>query len=165
MSVFSGDKKAWPVYLTIGNISKDVRRRVSAHATILIGYLPVSKLECFQKKSRSAAGHRLFHYAMLLLLRPLANAGRRGKAMVCTDGFVRRVHPILAAYVADFPEQCLVSCNKESRCPRCLVASNNRGDLEECACRSMVDTLKTLRRMRKNKQSRKFVLKSHVHPA
>jgi len=75
LSVFSGDKKAWPVYLTIGNISKDVRRRVSAHATILIGYLPVSKLECFQKKSQSAAGHRLFHYAMLLLLRPLADAG------------------------------------------------------------------------------------------
>ena len=24
LSVFSGDKKAWPVYLTIGNISKDV---------------------------------------------------------------------------------------------------------------------------------------------
>ncbi|KIK15871.1 hypothetical protein PISMIDRAFT_16209 [Pisolithus microcarpus 441] len=25
LSVFSGDKKAWPVYLTIGNISKDIR--------------------------------------------------------------------------------------------------------------------------------------------
>ena len=57
LSVFSGDKKAWPVYLTIGNISKDVRRRVSAHTTILIGYLPVSKLECFQKKTRSLAGY------------------------------------------------------------------------------------------------------------
>jgi len=84
---------------------------------------------------------------MLLLLRPLADAGRRGKAMVCTDGFVHRVHLILAVYVADFPEQCLVSCNKESCCPRCLVASNNCGDLEECMCRSMVDMLKTLRWM------------------
>ncbi|KAI6017785.1 hypothetical protein BKA83DRAFT_17150 [Pisolithus microcarpus] len=25
LSVFSGDKKAWPIYLTIGNISKDIR--------------------------------------------------------------------------------------------------------------------------------------------
>jgi len=163
LSVFSGDKKAWPVYLTIGNISKDVRRRVSEHATILIGYLPVSKLECFQKKTRSVAGYRLFHYAMSLLLRPLVNAGRQGKTMVCTDGFVRRVHPILAAYVADFPEQCLVGCNKESRCPRCLVQSQNRGDIKECACRSMVDTLKTLRRMRRNKQSKKFD-KEGLHP-
>ena len=156
LSVFSGDKKAWPVYLTIGNILKDIRRQVSAHAMILIGYLPVSKLECFEKKTRSIAGYRLFHYAMSLLLRPPVDAGHRGKPMVCADGFVRRVHPILAAYVADFPEQCLVACNKESRCPCCLVESKNHGELEECACRSMVDRLKTLRRKQRNKQSRKF---------
>ena len=57
LSMFSGDKKVWPVYLTIGNISKDIRRRVSAHATILISYLPVLKLECFHKKTWSIAGH------------------------------------------------------------------------------------------------------------
>ena len=89
LSVFSGDKKAWPIYLTIGNILKDVRRQVSAHTTILIGYLPVSRLECFQKKSRSVEEYRLFHYAMSLLLHPLAEAGHQGKAMVCADGCVR----------------------------------------------------------------------------
>ena len=75
LSVFSGDKKVWPIYLTIGNISKDVHRQVSAHAMILIGYLPVSKLECFHKKMQSVAGYRLFHYAMSLLLHLLADAG------------------------------------------------------------------------------------------
>ncbi|KAI6011853.1 hypothetical protein BKA83DRAFT_4466641 [Pisolithus microcarpus] len=156
LSQFSGDKKAWPVYLTIRNISKDVRRQVSLHAMVLIGYLPVSKLECFQKKSQSLVGYRLFHHLMSLLLRPLAEAGHHGREMVCANGYLRHVHPILAAYIADFPEQCLVACNKESRCPWCLVQSNKHGNLEEWASRSMADTLKTLYRMRKNKRLCKF---------
>ncbi|KAI6038465.1 hypothetical protein EDC04DRAFT_2569979 [Pisolithus marmoratus] len=68
LSVFSGDKKAWLVHLTIGNISKDIRQQVLSHATILIGYLPVSRLKCFKKKTHSLAGYCLFHHAMLLLL-------------------------------------------------------------------------------------------------
>ncbi|KAI6133567.1 hypothetical protein EV401DRAFT_2053589 [Pisolithus croceorrhizus] len=146
LSQFSGDKKAWPVYLTIGNISKDVRRQVLAHATLLIGYLPVSKLECFHKKTRSLAGYCLFHHAMSLLLHPLVDASRQGREMVCADGYLHSIHPILAMYIADFPEQCLVACNKESRCPCCLVQSNKCGDLEDW----------TLQHMRRNKRSRKF---------
>ncbi|KAI6015680.1 hypothetical protein EDC04DRAFT_2870455 [Pisolithus marmoratus] len=148
LSVFSGDKKAWLVYLTIRNISKDVRCQVSVHAMVLIGYLPVSKLECFQKKTRSLAGYRLFHHVMSLVLQPLIDASRHGKEMV--------LHPILAAYVANFPEQCLVACNKESQCPCCLVESDKCGDLEECTWQSMMDTLKTLQHKQRNKQSRKF---------
>jgi len=37
---FSGDQHAWPLYLTIGNIRKDIRRTPKKRAWILVGLIP-----------------------------------------------------------------------------------------------------------------------------
>ena len=114
LSQFHGDKQAWPVYLTIGNIEKDTRCKSSAHAAVLVGYLPATTLDCFTKAAQPLASYRLFHLCMSKLLKLLVEAGRCVVEMVCTDGFIRHVYLILAAYVANHPEQCLVACCKEN---------------------------------------------------
>lgn len=47
--------------------------------------------------------------------------------MVCVDGFICCMYPILGTYVADHPEQCFVTCNNENRCPQCLVEVKKMG--------------------------------------
>ncbi|KAG2138768.1 hypothetical protein BD769DRAFT_1626513 [Suillus cothurnatus] len=116
-TIFQGDKSAWPVYMSIGNIAKAKRHQASAQATILIRYLPAGKLNCFTPNACSLAGYRLFHHCMALLFQPLIATGQHGIEMACADSLVCRIHLILAAYVADFPEQCLISCCKENQCP------------------------------------------------
>ncbi|KAI0281068.1 hypothetical protein BC826DRAFT_1094230 [Russula brevipes] len=126
ISKFSGDKKAYPVYLTIGNISKSLRRQPSSHATILIGYLPIPHFNCFSDPQ--VPTYRIFYGCMKQILEPLRDVGRHGVEMVCADTTIRCIFPILAAYIADHPEQCLVACCKENRCPICVVPHHARGE-------------------------------------
>ena len=77
LTQFHGDKSAWPVYLTLGNIAKAKHHQVGAHATILIGYLPVAKLDNFMNETHSVQGYRLFHYCMCQLLGLIVNAGKK----------------------------------------------------------------------------------------
>lgn len=92
-------------------------------------------------EKRREASHALFHKCMSILLKPLVQAGKDGVEMVCADGLVRRCYPILAAYVADFPEQCLVACSMESHCPRGIVSYHGLGDLDNWALRDVNETL------------------------
>ena len=144
LSQFGGDKQAWPVYLTLGNISKGIRRQPSSHGSVLIGYLLVAKLACFSEGARANAQYRLFHQAMRTLLRPLVSTGQDGVLMTCADSKIQRVYPILAAYVADYPEQCLVAACNENRCPKCTVWWAERGEYKKSPLRTEASVRRTL---------------------
>ncbi|KAJ7081497.1 hypothetical protein C8R44DRAFT_905320 [Mycena epipterygia] len=146
LSNFRGDNSAWPVYLTIGNIGKETRRKVSSHATVLIGYLPIPKFDCFDKNTRSLAKYRLFHQCMAVIMQSVVEAGKSGRQMVCADSMMRNVWPIFAAYVADYPEQCLISCCKENRCPICTVRPDECGNHQKYPLRDVRDTLYFMQR-------------------
>ena len=64
---------------------------------------------------------------MEVILRPLIAAGTEGVKMGCSDGYIRHIFPILAAYIADYPEQALVGCHKQNSCPNCTVSPKQRG--------------------------------------
>jgi hypothetical protein len=81
---------------------------------------------------------------MSKILSPIVKAGQEGVEMVYADGLVRKIYPILAAYVADYPEQCLVACCMENRCPRCIVSPNERGNPVESNPREVETTLQVL---------------------
>jgi len=94
---------------------------------------------------------------MASILEPLKAAGKKGLEMTCADGWVRRVFPILAAYVANFPEQCLVACCMENRCPRCLVEAGKLGMPAWSLLRDHEATVDTLMKQAAGLAPKKFV--------
>lgn len=85
-----GDRKAYPVYMTIGNISKAIRRRPSQRAWILVGYIPVPDLACIKSEEKKRQMRwNIFHKCMAKLMEPLDAVAREGIEMVCADGGIR----------------------------------------------------------------------------
>jgi hypothetical protein len=74
---------------------------------------------------------RLFHESMAQILEPLLTAGVDGVEMNCGDGYVRHCYPILAAYIANNPEQTLIAGCQRNLCHRCIVKHDQRGDYPE----------------------------------
>ena len=123
------DKQAYPVYLTIGNIPKDIRRKPSRHAQLLVTYLPTTKLGGIgNKAARCRALANLFHGCMGKLLDPITSHGEAGLPMMSSNGVWQRCHPIFAIFIGDYPEQTLVTCTYNGRCPKCSVTPDELGE-------------------------------------
>lgn len=128
-----GTKTAYPVYLTIGNIPKELRRKPSQQTHILLGYLPTTPLlHVSSVASRRRMLANLFHYCFACMLAPLRSLDKTGPIKMSTgDGTVRRTFPIFACFVGDYPEQVLVSGCKTGDCPRCPTKRKDLGDLKD----------------------------------
>ncbi|KAJ3716762.1 hypothetical protein DFJ43DRAFT_1043218 [Lentinula guzmanii] len=127
------NKSAYPVYLTIGNLPKEIRRKPSQQGQILLAYLPTSRLEHITNKAaRRRAVTNLFHACMKHLVTPLEQAGLEGVIMESGDGVKCRGHPILASYIGDYLEQTLVTTVYYGDCPTCDAEKN---ELETYPCK------------------------------
>lgn len=87
LTTYSGSKVAWPVYGTNGNIPKAIRRRPSEQAMMLIGIIPVAKLEWItDEKVQQTKRWELYNTSLALILEPLKVAARDGIEVQCADG-------------------------------------------------------------------------------
>ena len=140
------NKVVYPVYVSIGNIPKEIRRKPSHHAQTLLAYLPATWLEHIENKSshrRSLAN--IFHACMAKVLKPLESAGVSGVEMTRGDGVIHQCHPLLATFVGDYPEQCLVTCTKH--CPICPTPKDELGEDKSLPIRAHSPVFEALSRV------------------
>ncbi|KAF9787519.1 hypothetical protein BJ322DRAFT_1003262 [Thelephora terrestris] len=129
--VLFGSKTAYPVYMTIGNIPKDIRRKPSRRTHVLVGYLPTTQLpHVSSTASRRRMVANLFHHCFSRILEPLKHVGETGVEMTSGNGATRQTLPLFACFVGDYPEQVLVSGCKTGECPKCDIDRKELGDID-----------------------------------
>ncbi|KAF8814197.1 hypothetical protein BYT27DRAFT_7082726 [Phlegmacium glaucopus] len=123
------NKSAYPLYLTIGNIPKEIRCKPSNRAYVLLAYLPTTQLENVSNKAaRRRQLANLYHACMGRVLGPLKDCGTTGLFMASGDGLVRRNHPLLACFSGDYPEQVLTACVTTGQCAMCPTPRDEMGN-------------------------------------
>ncbi|KAI3998322.1 hypothetical protein K525DRAFT_275320, partial [Schizophyllum commune Loenen D] len=124
------NKSAYPVYMTIGNIPKEVRRKPSTRlrpSRISADVAPLAHQE--RSCSTSLPGESIPHVPPPYCP-PSKAAGLDGVDMATADGVVRRTHPIYACYIGDYPEQVLCTCVKSGTCAQCGQSNTTLGDFD-----------------------------------
>jgi Plavaka transposase len=124
---FAGGKKAWPLYLSIGNIASKARNRPSERAWVLIAYIPSPEF-LDPDNIRGTLINRVFHQCMRIILGSLIDAGLNGVHIVDSKGHVRRCYLFVGGHIADLPEQHLIAVASRSTSPFAIVWSCDFGD-------------------------------------
>ncbi|KAF8429879.1 hypothetical protein BGX38DRAFT_1105198 [Terfezia claveryi] len=106
---FSGDKKLWPLFMSIGNIHSEIRNQLSR-----------------QEGDALSVQHQI----VSRILSPLTKVFKEGGSnILCGDGKVRRCIPILSAWLADHMENVNIHGIKTNRCPVCILSPRELGIL------------------------------------
>ncbi|KAJ7110763.1 hypothetical protein C8R43DRAFT_1091601 [Mycena crocata] len=126
VSVATVQNEYYPLYMSNGLVHNNVRR-AHRNAVTLIGFLAIPKRRIphvsSQPLPRIAAS--LFHGSLRHILESLRPAMTVPEVALFADGHHRRVIYGLGPYIADYPEQVLLTCTVQGWCSRCTASNKN----------------------------------------
>ena len=95
LSNFADDKKEWPVYMTIGNLSSKIRQMPSTHSIVTLALLPIlimnRKIHPKQLDEQRQTNQEVLNDVLRWVLQPLTfkhNSSAEGVYynILCADG-------------------------------------------------------------------------------
>ena len=146
LTVAQGSKECHAVYLSVANIKKALRTKISAHTWMLIAHIPIAKFE--PSKYQSLFTTRAFHQCMNLIVDGLKKAAVTAVDMVDPSGCVRSVHTFLAAYIADLPEQQMIAGVRQGYAPSSIADPKTLGNSRPHDLRRGPDTLAVIQQIK-----------------
>jgi len=136
LSNFARDMKSCPVYITIGNLSSNIRQIPSTHRVVIVTLLPIPIKNCnspyTQQDEQWQTKQEVLNEVLWRVLQPVIweqNPGAESGYLniLCADGNIRRCTPVCAAWLADCPEYSDLNYLELNVCFRCECPKNELG--------------------------------------
>jgi len=127
LTILGGNKEAWPLYLSIGNIPSNTRSLLSTKTWVILAYILVV---CFEGKHSKALEACYFHQCVCHILAPLISVRETGSPITLGNGDVLNCFFHLAAWIVDYEEQVLLNCIKSRTSTTTLAGSKELGEPE-----------------------------------
>ncbi|KAG1808758.1 hypothetical protein EV424DRAFT_1543334 [Suillus variegatus] len=126
VSVATGHTEYHPLYMSIGNIFNGVRR-AHRNGVVLVGFLaiPKSTKEHLNDKDFRNFRRQMFHSSLAKIFESVKLNMTIPDIVRCPNGHYRRIIYGLGPYIADYPEQLMLSGVVQNWCPKCLNYRKN----------------------------------------
>jgi len=137
LSNFAGDKKEWPGYITICNLSSKIRQMPSTHTVVIVALLPIpiknrnipqKGLDGHRQTNREVLNEVLWQVLQPLPFKQNPNPESGYYNVLCPDGNFRHCKPFLAAWLADCPDYSELQHLERHVCFWCECPKNELGD-------------------------------------
>lgn len=147
ISAMTGNRTAHPLLLSLANIDMDFRMKGSNHTFVLLAILPTARFIA-HKDLLGVYANRLYHECVSFVLEPLKSAARIGIMMSDPVGNLRYCFTPLVGFIADTPEERLVSCVAANTSPVTMASFKQFGDAFQHKPRTASTTLAKLAEIR-----------------
>ncbi|KAN0138098.1 hypothetical protein V8E53_003987 [Lactarius tabidus] len=142
VSVATGNVEYHPLYLSIGNIHNKAQRG-HRNGVVPIAFLAIPKgnREFDNDPAFRKFKQQLYHSSISAVLESLHRGMDAPVVCRCPDGHYRRVIYDIGPFIADYPEQVMLSGVVQGWCPRCTSKSSNLDRERGRRTRALTDLL------------------------
>ena len=123
-----GNRSAHPVLISLANITPSARAKASLHAYLLVALIPVAEFVHSDPRLCGVLAGRMFHQCISIVVEPLKVTAEKGIMMSDSAGHSRYCFTPLVSYIADTPEELLVSCICSNASPVTTATRDQFGD-------------------------------------
>ena len=141
----SGNRMAHPVLISLTNIDTYIHSKMSLHAYLLLTLLPITKFTHKTTRVHILLKDCLFHQALNVVLSPLKVATEVGVMMSDPIGNLQYCFTSLTSWIADTPEESLISPTDPKALPVTITVSKNFGDPHPHPSHTVEKTLLVIR--------------------